>query len=102
MRGVLNNLEELDLEELEGDDNYVYSDSTMPGFSDWHKESEDCQVWWVERLDFTFGEYLFSFDKKKLYDLFADYPHNMTAEEVEIFDKENPYWANFFSWRKKR
>ncbi|WP_422938712.1 DUF7675 family protein [Streptococcus vicugnae] len=36
-----------------------------------------------------------------MYSLFADYPHNMTAEEVEIFDKENPFWANFFKWRKK-
>ena len=37
-----------------------------------------------------------SFDKKKIYNLFADYPHNLTAEEKEIFDKENPYWCDFF------
>lgn len=37
---------------------------------------------------------------KKIYNLFANYPHNMTAEEVKIFDKENPYWAAFFKDRK--
>jgi hypothetical protein len=43
---------------------------------------------------------LFTFDKEKFYNLFEDYPQNMTSEEVEIFDKENPYWAEFFSDRK--
>lgn len=26
----------------------------------------------------------------------------MTNEEVELFDKENPFWAEFFAERKKR
>ena len=47
------------------------------------------------------GTHPFSFDKKKVYHLFADYPHNMTDEEVEIFKKECPFWANFFKYRKK-
>ena len=42
------------------------------------------------------GHHLFSFDKKKIYNLFADYPHNLTTEEKEIFDKENPFWKDFF------
>ena len=46
------------------------------------------------------GEELWIVDKKKFYNLFEDYPHNMTLEEVEIFDKENPFWADFFSDRK--
>lgn len=41
----------------------------------------------------------FSFDRKKIYNLFKDYPYNMTEEEIEIFKKEEPYWANFFSAR---
>ena len=43
---------------------------------------------------------LITFDKQKFYNLFEDYPHNMSSEEIEIFDKENPFWADFFSDRK--
>lgn len=67
--------------------------------SDFYKENENDIIWWVNDLD-TKGEFLFSFDKKKIYNLFADYPHNLTKEEKEIFDKENPYWVEFFSDRK--
>ena len=52
-------------------------------------------VYWVDNKD-AVGEHLFSFDKKKIYNLFADYPHNLTDEEKEIFDQENPYWCDFF------
>ena len=48
----------------------------------------------------TFGEHLFTFDKKKIYNLFEDYPQNMSKEEVEIFSKENPYWREFFRFGK--
>lgn len=44
--------------------------------------------------------YVFSFDKKKVYYLFQDYPDNMTPEEVALFDKENPYWAELLSSRE--
>lgn len=37
-----------------------------------------------------------SFDKKTIFNIFADYPHKLTKEQKEIFDKENPYWADFF------
>lgn len=50
---------------------------------------------WVDNKD-AIGEYLFIFDKEKIYNLFADYPHNLTPEEKEIFDKENPHWCDFF------
>lgn len=68
--------------------------------SDFYKENENDTIWWVNDLD-TKGEFLFSFDKKKIYNLFADYPYNLTKEEKEIFDKENPYWAEFFSDRSE-
>ena len=35
---------------------------------------------WVDNKD-TIGEHLFTFDKVKIYNLFADYPHNLTPEE---------------------
>jgi hypothetical protein len=43
------------------------------------------------------GEWLFSFDKKKIYNMFRDYPQELTNEEKDIFDKENPYWRDFFA-----
>lgn len=64
-----------------------------------YKENEADQVWWIDTSDRD-GEFLFSFDKKKVFNLFADYPHNLTPEQKEIFDKENPYWKNFFKDRR--
>ena len=66
-----------------------------------YKKKETDKVYWVNNIK-EIGSFLFSFDKKKIYNLFADYPHNMKEEEVEIFDKDNPEWANFFRSRKKR
>lgn len=68
--------------------------------SDFYKENKNDTIWWINDLD-TKGEFLFSFDKKKIYNLFADYPHNLSKEEKEIFDRENPYWAEFFSDRNR-
>lgn len=67
----------------------------------WYKNEDGDKIWWLDNSDEVIGEFIFSFDKKKQYNLFEDYPHNMTAKEVEIFDKENPYWANFFRDRRK-
>lgn len=64
-----------------------------------YKENDSDEIWWVEDEE-TIGQFKFSFDRMKIYNLFADYPHNMTDEEVKIFDKENPRWAEFFSDRK--
>lgn len=60
-----------------------------------HKKSD--KIWWKEA---GIGEWIFSFDKVNVLNMFQDYPHNMTASQVEIFDKENPYWADFFKDRK--
>ena len=64
-----------------------------------YKNNENDVIWWLDNADETKGEFVFTFDKKKLYNLFADYPHNLTREEKEIFDKENPYWKDFFEDR---
>ena len=68
--------------------------------SDFYKQNKNDKIQWIDNID-TIGEFLFSFDKKKIFNLFADYPHNLTAEQKEIFDKENPYWKDFFSSRIK-
>lgn len=61
-----------------------------------YKENDSDKVWWVDIPDDE-GTFAFSFDKKKIYYLFGDYPDKLTEEELEIFNKENPYWVNFFS-----
>ena len=64
------------------------------------KESAKHRVWWVETPGQR-GTHLFTFDKKKIYNLFRDYPDALTKEEKEIFDSSEPFWANFFKDRKK-
>ena len=80
-------------------DEPIFSESNLEGYSDFYKDSEESKVWWIDKIDVR-GELLFSFDQQKIYNLFLDYPHNMTEEEVRIFDSENPFWSDFFSDRK--
>lgn len=66
---------------------------------DFYKNNKSDTIYWTAHID-SVGEHLFSFDKKKIYNLFSDYPWKLTAKEKTIFDKENPYWADFFKDRK--
>lgn len=63
--------------------------------SDFYKNEPDDKIWWIEDTD-RIGEFMFSFDKKKIFYLFRDYPQALTPEQKELFDKENPFWADFF------
>lgn len=65
----------------------------------WYKNEETDVIWWKDTPD-TLGEWIFSFDKVEEFNLFADYPHKLTAEQKEIFDRENPHWVDFFSDRQ--
>lgn len=67
--------------------------------NEFYKENPNDAVWWIDTSDRD-GEFLFSFDKKKVFNLFADYPYKLTPEQKEIFDKENPFWKKFFESRK--
>ena len=66
-----------------------------------YKKKDNDKIWSVEEIG-NIGKLLYSFDKKNIYNLWIDYPHNFTKEEKELFDKENPYWKEFFSGRDQR
>lgn len=66
--------------------------------NNFYKKKDTDKIWWVDNGD-TIGEWLFSFDKLNVFNLFRDYPHALTKEQKEIFDEENPYWADFFAYR---
>lgn len=80
---------------FDGMDKVLISESNIEGYSDFYKNNEESKIWWIDKIDVR-GELLFSFDQQKIYNLFLDYPHNMTEEEVRIFDRENPFWRDFF------
>ena len=89
-------------------------------YIEWYKENQSDQIWWgivyygisvddiksgrVSDSDCNdamgWGDYVFSFDKKKVYWLFRDYPWALSHREKEIFDKENTYWKEFFRSRQ--
>ena len=62
------------------------------------KNNENDKIWWIHNPEQK-GERLFTFDKETIFNLFEDYPYKLTPEQKEIFDKENPYWADFFKDR---
>lgn len=77
-----------------------------------YKEKPTDKIYWVDFFKETIdnkgkrgyekvlGTYAVSFDKKKILYIFKDYPGGFSKEEKELFDKENPYWAEFFKDRK--
>ena len=67
--------------------------------NDFYKNEPTDIIWWVDDLE-NMGVFEFSFDKKRIYNLFQDYPWKLTKEQKIIFDKENPFWASFFKDRK--
>lgn len=71
----------------------------MEQSSRWFKNNPDDKIWWLDNAKDVKGEFVFSFDKKTEFNMFRDYPWKLTEEQKEIFDKENPFWKDFFSDR---
>lgn len=71
----------------------------MKNSTKFYKNNPNDKIWWLDNPD-KVGEWIFSFDKKELFNMFADYPHALTKEQKEIFDAENPYWKEFFKDRQ--
>lgn len=55
---------------------------------------------WIRNPDQK-GERQFTFDGKRIFNLYRDYPHELSPEEKEEFDKTNPFWADYFKERSK-
>ncbi|MCR5283438.1 MAG: hypothetical protein K6E18_08715 [Lachnospiraceae bacterium] len=55
-----------------------------------YKKKKSDSVWWLKE---SAGGPKISFDKEVVFDLMRDYPDKLSAEQKEIFDKENPFWA---------
>lgn len=68
-------------------------------FRKFYKKNKTDKIWWLYD-PLVKGEWIFSFDKKHQFNMFADYPYNLSKEQKEIFDKENPFWKDFFSDRQ--
>ena len=83
-------------------------DRMLEGYS-FYKENKSDKVYWVDHFTYyksdprniqpVLGELLISFDHHTMLNLWCDYPWNFTPEQKALFDKENPYWANFFKRR---
>ena len=78
-------------ETINGEDTTVWI--TVDG-NYYHKEKGSYKVWWLYDRE-SRGERYFTFDFKTFYGLFRDYPAKLSKEEKEIFDKENPFWADY-------
>lgn len=68
---------------------------------DLYKSDESLKIWRVETPDRK-GEFLFTFDCKKVFNFFQDYPAKLTEEEIAIFEKEYPELAALKQPRKAR
>lgn len=65
--------------------------------SEWEIKDKGNKVWWLVNEDD--GAMVFSFDRKKAFNLWQDYPGSLTADQKEIFDNEDPFWRDYFSGR---
>ena len=64
-----------------------------------YKNNSSDRIWWVDNPE-ELGVFEFTFDREHYFNMFADYPWKLTPEQKAIFDRENPYWADFFKDRK--
>ena len=62
---------------------------------EFYKKNPTDKVYMVDDTEYS-GQVLFSFDGKKVFNFFTDYPHNLTDEQKKLFDSENPFWRNFY------
>lgn len=60
-----------------------------------YKRNSDDIIQWVDND--MLGIFEFTFDGGiTVYNMYRDYPYKLTPEQRAIFDKENPFWADYF------
>ena len=59
----------------------------MEELNNFYKNNETDKIFWVDNVE-DVGVWLFSFDKEKIFNMFEDYPQELTKDQKEIFDKE--------------
>lgn len=52
-----------------------------------YKNKKSGSIWWVDNNG-ALGEFLFSFDKKKIFNLFRDYPAKLTLPRKQYLIKK--------------
>lgn len=71
----------------------IIVESQLPGYSDFYKEKAENQIYLIDKIvdgQIVIGPFLFSFDRKKIYNFWSDYPQALSPNEIEIFKKEFP------------
>ncbi|MBQ9439573.1 MAG: hypothetical protein IJU35_03140 [Paludibacteraceae bacterium] len=64
---------------------------------DFYKLHETDIIWKVRTIpDTKGGSLLFSFDKERVLSFWRDYPHELSKEQLILFEKEFPYWAKHY------
>ena len=66
-------------------------DLTRATIYDPMKYDENDKIWWIDVG--LIGPRLFTFDLKKVFNFWSDYPDKLTPEQRRIFAKENPTLA---------
>lgn len=62
------------------------------------KNRTDNAFRWIRTPDQK-GQFLFTFDGEQIFNLFRDYPSQLTVEQKAQFDAINPYWTEYFKDR---
>lgn len=66
----------------------------------YYKNNNTDIIEWADTGATEDGLWLFRFAQNgKVFNLFRDYPQELTKEQKEIFDRENPQWAEFLKDR---
>lgn len=67
----------------------------------WAKQNSSDVIWWKQEPIEERGV-IFSFDQVKEYNMLRDYPGKLTFMQKETFDRENPFWQNYFEQLRTR